>query len=60
MSSLDSFIPLPLEPNSESLAAIQPKLYQFKVYLPTPHTKGTADLRGGWGVPTMFGVDVLT
>ena len=50
----------PLESNSESLDAIQPKLCRFKVYLPHPHTKGTADLRDGWGYPTMFGMDVLT
>jgi len=23
----------------------------------TPHTKGTADLKGGWGTPAMFGMD---
>ena len=47
MSSLDSLTPktYPLESNSESLDAIQPKLCGFKVYLPHPHTKGTADLR---------------
>jgi len=45
---------------SESLAAIQPKLCRFKVYLPHPQTKGTADLRDGWGTPDVFGMDVLT
>jgi len=58
MSSLDSLSPK--ESNSESLAAIQSKLCQFKVYLPHPHTKGTTDPRGGWGTPIMFGMDVLT
>ena len=62
MSSLDSLTPktYPLESNSESLDAIQPKLCGFKVYLPHPHTKGTAALRGGWAAPSMFGMDVLT
>jgi len=52
---------LPLESNSESLAAIQPKLYRFKVYLPHPTHQGDSRfLRWGGETPTMFGMDVLT
>jgi len=63
MSSLDWIARpenLPLESNSESLAAIQPKLYQFKVYLPHPTHQGDSRSQRWVGDPTMFGMDVLT
>ena len=62
MSSLDSLTPKthPLELNSESLAAIQPKLYRFKVYVaqPTP-PRGQPISEMGGGTPSMFGMDIL-
>jgi len=44
-----------LESNSESLAAIHRKLYQFKVYLP-PHKGVSRSQRWVWD-PSMFGMD---
>jgi len=41
-----------MESNSVSLAAIYSRSYiDSKFTCPTPHTKGTADLTGGWGTP---------
>jgi len=44
MSSVDSLTPKthPLESNCESLAALQPKLYTLKVYLPHPIPQGNS------------------
>jgi len=46
---------MPLESNSVSPAAIQPKLYRFKIYLPTPYSKGTTDIRGGEPLHVWYG-----
>jgi len=46
---------LPLESDSESLVAIEPKLYRFKVYLPHHIPRGQPISKVGGGLPPCLG-----
>jgi len=45
--------------NKLPVAGMQPSYIDSKLTCRTPY-KGTTDLRGGWGTPSVSGMDVLT